>query len=191
MKKIKILLVCALLTASVVNAAEISETKPAIKILPVDSIDIIEPEEYEVYIAVFDAKKLDGIPFSYVVLEQKTLKEKIRKENWKDIDSFLIDDFNRKNKREHVLEDKFPKYKSLSGHRNLNIEVRSKTDKSFGPFDMGKTYVSRVGFNRNKTQALVYVQHVAGPEMGVGHYVLLDKLGGKWAIAGSGIGRIF
>lgn len=37
----------------------------------------------------------------------------------------------------------------------------------------------------------IFVQHVAGPEMGVGHYVFLDKVNGKWIIAGNSIGRIF
>ncbi|MEW6740645.1 MAG: hypothetical protein ACOYU2_08580 [Nitrospirota bacterium] len=151
----------------------------------------IEPEEYEVYAAIFASGKLDGIPFGYIVLEKETLKEKIRKDGWKDADAFMVDDFNRKNEREYPLEDKFPKYKSPSDHRNLNIEVRGQRDKSFGPFDMGRTSVSRVGFNKEKTKALVYVQHVAGPEMGVGHYVSLDKTGGKWTITSSGIGKIF
>jgi hypothetical protein len=85
-----------------------------------------------------------------------------------------------------MIEEKF-----RTDNSKLHIKVRNKTGESFGPFDSGRTYVSRVGFNRDKTQALVYVQHVAGPEMGIGHYVFLDKTDGKWVIAGSGIGRIF
>lgn len=168
------------------QTAEYSESSMSIK-----TMSEIEPEEYEVYAAVFAAGKLDGIPFGYVVLEQKTLKEKIRKDNWKDVDDFMIDDFNGKNEKEYLLEDKFPKYKSPSGQRSLNIDVRGQRDKRFGPFDMGRTSVSRVGFNRDKTKALVYVQHIADPGMGVGHYVLLSKVNGKWIIVGSGIGKIF
>jgi|GEM_PF-5107776 len=195
MKKIKILLVCALLTASVVNAAEVSETKTAIKNLPADSIDIIEPEEYEVYVAVFDAKKLDGIPFGYVVLERETLKEKMRKDGWKDTDTFMVDDFNRKNEKAHVLENKFP-----SEYRGLTIKVRENVhngksilnwNKEPASLDSGRTSVSRVGFNKEKTKALVYVQHVASPEMGVGHYVTLQKINNKWMVVSSGIGKIF
>lgn len=194
MKKIFIVVFVSLLVYGVLYASEKKkEQHPEYSesSVTVETVSDIELEEYEVYITVFAARKLDGIPFGYVVLEKETLKEKIRKDNWKDIDGFLIDDFNRKNEREYLLEDKFAKYKSSSDHRNLNIEVRDQRDKSFGPFDMGRTYVSRVGFNKDKTKALVYVQHVAGPEMGVGHYVLLDKDSGKWIIAGSSIGKIF
>ncbi len=197
MKRLFIALFLSLFLGSMVGiarpafAAEVSETKTAAKTLPADSIGIIEPEEYEVYVAVFASSKLDGMPFGYVVLEKETRKEKIRKDNWKDVDGFMLDDFNKRNERGYTLEDKFPKYKSPSTHKSLNIEVRDQRDKRSGPFDMGRTSVSRVGFNKDKTKALVYVQHVADPEMGVGYYVLLDKAGGKWVITGSGIGRMF
>lgn len=168
------------------QATEYSESSASIK-----TISDIKPDEYQVYAAVFASGKLDGMPFGYVVLEKETRKEKIHKDNWKDVDGFMLDDFNKKNEREYPLEDKFQKYKSPSAHKSLNIEVRDQRDKRLGPFDMGRTSVSRVGFNKNKTKALVYVQHIADPEMGVGYYVLLDKVGGIWVITGSGIGRMF
>jgi len=164
------------------------ETDRVIKTLPADSIGIIEPEEYEVYIAVFAAGKLDGIPFGYVVIEKETLEEKMRKDGWKDVDAFMIDDFNRKNEKEYLLENKF-----LSDSSNLHITVRTEKNKGdiISAFDKGATSVSRVGFSKDKTKALVYVQHVASPEMGVGHYVTLHKVNGKWTITSSGIGKIF
>lgn len=154
----------------------------------------IEPEEYEVYAAVFASGKLDGIPFGYVVLEQKTLKEKIRKDGWKDIDGFMIDDFNKKNEKEHSIENRFPSYPGLTikvregdGKRKSILDW----DKETPALDSGRTSISRVGFNKDKTKAIVYAQHIATPEMGVGHYAFLDKINGKWGIAGSVIGRIF
>jgi len=156
----------------------------------------IEPEEYEVYAAVFASKKLDGIPFGYVVLERETLKEKMRKDEWKDTDTFMIDDFNRKNEKAHVLENKFsPEHAGLTIKVKAQKDVDRKSildwDKKSAALDSGRTSVSRVGFNKEKTKALVYVQHVASPEMGVGHYVTLQKINDKWTITASGIGKIF
>jgi len=48
------------------------------------------------------------------------------------------------------------------------------------PLSPGRTYVSRVGFNPGRTAALVFVSHVAGPEMGAGYLVLLEKHQRGW-----------
>lgn len=47
-------------------------------------------------------------------------------------------------------------------------------------FSPGKTYVSRVDFNQEKTKALVFVSHVTSPEMGAGYLVLMKKSGATW-----------
>lgn len=179
------------LNASEVNSDEISGSGNSVKPAAAESIDIIESEEYMVYMSVFRSDKLDGIPSGYVVLEKETKKEQISKDNWKDIDGFMIDDFNRRNRLQYHLESKFPEDKPAAAHGNLTLEVREQQDSRSGPFDTGRTYVSRVGFNRDKTEALVYVQHVATPESGIGHYVFLHKDSGKWNISGSTIGKIF
>lgn len=177
-------------------AAEKKEPRPEYSESPakIKTVSDIEPEEYEVYAAVFASGKLDGMPFGYVVLEKETLKEKIRKENWKDLDGFMFDDFNRKNEKEHIIENRFPSYPGLTIKAREGDGKRKSIldwDKETATMDSGKTSVSRVGFNKDKTKAFVYVQYVANPEMGIGHYVLLDKTSGKWVITGSGIGRMF
>jgi len=48
------------------------------------------------------------------------------------------------------------------------------------PGSSGYVSFSRVGFNGNATQALVYVVCVCGGLCGTGGYVLLEKKGGTW-----------
>ena len=56
----------------------------------------------------------------------------------------------------------------------------------------GVTYLSRPGFNESRTEARVEAHHQAGPEMGVGYRVYLQKSPktGKWFITGAKRTRI-
>lgn len=196
MEKIFIALFIGLCMSVASYAAEKKEqtTEYSESSVTVKTISDIESEEYAVYAAVFASGKLDGIPFGYVVLERETLKEKIRKDGWKNIDGFMIEDFNRKNKKEHLIENRFPSYPDLTIKVREGVSKRKSIldwNKEPAALNSGRTSVSRIGFNKDRTKALVYVQHVAEPEMGIGHYVLLDKINGRWAIAGSIIGKIF
>ncbi|MDA8325354.1 MAG: hypothetical protein M0033_03965 [Nitrospiraceae bacterium] len=75
----------------------------------------------------------------------------------------MIEDFNRKNEKSAGLEDRSPGNNSITGDSGLHIQIRR-----LSPFDTGRTAVSRVGFNRDKTKAIVYVKHAATPDSGVG-----------------------
>ena len=44
---------------------------------------------------------------------------------------------------------------------------------------------SHIGFNPGRTQAIVYVSYDCGGMCGDGHFVLLERSGRKWRIAGS------
>ena len=46
----------------------------------------------------------------------------------------------------------------------------------------GYLILSRVGFNAELDQALIYVGDVAGPLMGAGFYYLLEKRNGEWVL---------
>jgi len=50
------------------------------------------------------------------------------------------------------------------------------------PNSPGLTSVSRVGFNADFTQALVYIGTQSHWLAGSGHYVLLEKTGGRWQV---------
>jgi hypothetical protein len=49
----------------------------------------------------------------------------------------------------------------------------------------GITFLSRVGFNPGRTQAVVYVHHQGNPRMGVGYVVFLEKSAstGRWLLS--------
>src|SRR5262249_31317996 len=49
------------------------------------------------------------------------------------------------------------------------------------PRNMGLVILSGVGFNRSKTQALFYVNHLCGL-CGGGRYVLMEKFNGVWRV---------
>lgn len=46
----------------------------------------------------------------------------------------------------------------------------------------GLTQLSRVGFNRNRTEALVYIQHVCGSLCAYTYFVRLEKHFGSWLV---------
>jgi len=138
-------------------------------------LDFIHPEEYLVYEAVFHPEtNLDGLPTGEVLLEPVTLKMKV--EYQKGLEKTLIDNFNEKNKKEYNLKAGLP-----DGQETF---LRFRDSESSGGLRSGKTFVSRVGFNPNKTEALVFVSHVADPEMGVGYLLLLGKKAGQWKLSG-------
>lgn len=143
----------------------------------------IEAEEYAVYEAVFASSELNGIPYKYVVLERQTAEEQVQGERWNDVEPALIDNFNKKNDKPSALEDKF------SSTGGLTIKIRSGEAESV--FDSGRTWVSRVGFNADKTRALLYVQHAATPESGIAYFVFLDKADSAWKVNGSIVAKIF
>lgn len=51
------------------------------------------------------------------------------------------------------------------------------------PMSRGYSLVSAVGFNSDKTQALVYFGHHCGGLCGFGRFYLLEKKDGKWQVA--------
>lgn len=143
--------------------------------------DFMAPEEFEVYRAVFNPPKLstvrlDGLPDGFVVLEDKTRDRTFEK--IKGVEKALLEDYNTRNKKQYRLSENLPE-----GLEDI-LAVRSGGVESSGegqsPLSPGRTYVSRVGFNPGRTAALVFVSHVAGPEMGVGYLVLLEKHQGAW-----------
>jgi len=48
-----------------------------------------------------------------------------------------------------------------------------------------------VGFDKNRSTALVYVDHIAGPRAGAAYYVTLQKKDGEWVVTNSVIEAIY
>ncbi|MDI6698966.1 MAG: DUF2330 domain-containing protein [Candidatus Saccharicenans sp.] len=147
--------------------------------------DFVDTEEFEVYRAVFNPPelstvRLDGLPVGFVLLEDKTRNRMFEK--LKGVEKALLDDYNSKNKKQYRLSENLPE-----GLEEV-LAVRESGEAGPGEgqslLSSGRTYVSRVGFNPGRTTALVFVSHVAGPEMGVGYLVLLEKHRGAWLPTG-------
>ncbi|MBC7363601.1 MAG: hypothetical protein H5U07_03520, partial [Candidatus Aminicenantes bacterium] len=153
--------------------------------------DFVHSEEFKVYAAVFNlpqlsSVKLEGLPEGFVLLEDQTINRTIEK--LKGVDKDLLEDYNSKNKKRYRLSEFLPE-----GFENLlSIRKSGKGEESRKPeergetrlLSRGRTYVSRVGFNRSRSAAMVFVSHVADPEMGVGYLVYLEKVNGTWVPKG-------
>ncbi|MGB9907014.1 MAG: hypothetical protein ACPLRR_06485 [Candidatus Saccharicenans sp.] len=139
--------------------------------------DFVHPEEFEVYKAIYNYDpsglnplRLDGLPTGFVVLEELTTDRKFEKVEG--VKKALLHDFHNKNKKEYRLSEFLPE--------GLEEFIQVRPDGREHLLSPGKNYVSRVGFNPDRTAALVFVSHVASPEMGVGYLVLLEKFQGTW-----------
>lgn len=137
--------------------------------------DYISNSEYVVYRALVKSMKLQGVPSGHVVLENSTSRKTSKDRK---IDKDMLKDFNDKNRAqyrlEHVIDSDGKPYVVLRGDKPVNPL-----------FSEGRTYVSRVGFNKEKTSAMVHVSHVAGPRSGIGYFVMLAGQGDEWKIEGS------
>lgn len=148
-----------------------------------DCWDFIPREEYEVYAALFRGRVPSGIPHGWVELQKATSIKELRSKKIS-TDKALLKDFNDKNRISYSLENAFPD----DGVRRITI-----ADDRAGllPLKEGKTYVSRVGFDKNRSTALVHVDHMAGPRAGAAYYVTLQKKDGEWVITNSVIEAVY
>lgn len=137
-----------------------------------DCWGFIPNDEYAVYVALFRKQELPGIPWGRVVLEDTTVRKEYK---GRDIDPVLQKAFNDKNKVGYPLEHVFP--------QNDKEKVWLRGDGDAPPLT-GKTYISRVGFSKDGSRALVYVEHVGGSKTGVGYFTTLRKQGRDWRIVG-------
>lgn len=146
----------------------------------------IPNDEYEVYAALFGKRGLSGIPAGNVALEADTTRFQYKGKNIDtSIQEEIVKDFNGKNMASYRLdEDAFPR------DGNLKITLRTGKERP-SPFMQGWTWVSRAGFNKERTKAVVYVSHASGPRSGVGYFVTLEKQQGQWAITGSHIAMMY
>jgi hypothetical protein len=141
-----------------------------------DCWSFIPNDEYDVYAALFRQGKLPGIPAEDVVLEKTTLRKEY---GGGKADAAMAKDFNDKNRAGYDLENAFPP----DGRAAIKIRDDRKEGSTLG---IGRTYISRAGFNKERTRALLYVAHVESrPRSLVGYFVVLEKKGKEWSMAGS------
>ena len=159
----------------------------------------IGDDEYEVLTDFFSTEKMPEIElpqfFENVikgrsVYEKTLLGEKLDRESLKDLekvfgklDSFLIQDYQHKNMMEYAIKDRilvpylriFSEQQGKNAFRDLGNGLERFSERRSGIM-----YLSRIGFNREKNNALFYVSQDASP--GTSYFVLMEKTDKKWAI---------
>lgn len=161
----------------------------------------IAEEEYAVYGALIDAMYVDAIEgVELVVISDHTVTgdypggsldstlEHVRGKLQQKLEPKTIDDFRLKNKQTYKLSRKVPlkvKYILLSKEEHEGIFEEGGGWKQFYatyPKSQGVMTLSRVGFNTETDQALVYVGNQSHYLAGTGYYVLLAKEDGVWVV---------
>ena len=136
--------------------------------------------------------RLEGITGNYYRLSSITIEGTADK--GKESDQEMIDDYNYKNRQAHRLdEEKLQAFIPEGGHIVLIDPDERRPAEEGIVTSSGITYISRPGFNKAKTMAIVQINHAAGPEMGVGYLVYMDKTPatGAWLISAFDMNRMY
>lgn len=166
----------------------------------------IEEEEYAVYSALIDAGTEDeNVNRPLIIIDQpsawvgsldeerSSFYEEIMKSS-PDLMAETVRDLKAKNeephrftrrfniKRRYVLVSKKEIDDLFSGKGGV-LDGWEKFYRKY-PQTRGFATFSRVGFNADKTQALVYQAHSCGGLCGGGSYILLTRTNGGWTIKG-------
>ena len=159
------------------------------------SSDIIPDNEYEVYSSVILNKYPH--PANKIVIYQLTSNQTICYnydcfQNFKNYSlknySILVDDYKNKNAKVYKLENKFsiPQTVILISRKELNEIFQNETgwDAFYEkyPDSPGIFSISRVGFNSDQTQAILYFGYQRGFVWGEGYRIFLTKDEGKWMV---------
>lgn len=168
---------------------------------------LTDMEEYAVYIAVLFPQqqgkdtagmpslppitRLDGITgknyrLYYLAGDHGRLKQ--------GVDSGIINSYNRNNATPLRLDEKILQSMAPDGHRvNLVANDSAPAGREDIATPGGITYLSRPGYNSDRSGAIVQIRHVADYEMGVGYLVHLERKmpDGHWQITGSDLTRMY
>jgi hypothetical protein len=156
-------------------------------------------EEYAVYAAVVESLLL-GEDVELIVLRNQTAVtisehddlagdvQHVREQLGPAIERDTLNDYQRKNKKAHELEE------CLSVDVPCALLSAAEEDAIFRegggwsefyetyPRSQGILSLSRVGFNQEADQAVVYVGNQADYKGGLGQYLLLTQDGGIWTV---------
>lgn len=152
-------------------------------------------EEHAVYLAVL-GEMFGSAKDTLLVISEDTVKNHFAEsEEWKQVREQLptlseqtVEDYKPKNKDSHKVKALDIKTKHVFLGKKDFDQIFKEGPKGWEEFykrypdSGGYIGFSRVGFNMEMDQALVYVEHGCGGLCGTGHYVLLKKDGGAWKI---------
>ena len=136
-------------------------------------------------------------PNKIIILQKETssnfkdINYKFLKVNFKKLAPETFKDFINKNKKESIIQNLFNK--DLRINLIEKIETHELFKKHTGWDDFYKKYknsdgileFSRIGFNKNKTQAFFYYSKSSGFLNASGIYTFYEKKNGKWIYSSS------
>lgn len=191
--KVFVFFVLFVLMANVPVAALPQNQSQVIQPFSVESLE----EEYNVYTAILNRYLSPTSNVKILVLRdfaqtetesKKQLQDRVKfvSKNLTALEKKTASNFRKLNRKPFPLQERFA----------LSVPVKLISDEEFQqlvpsaadwsgfyeafPGSPGLLTFSRVGFNRDLTQAVVYLSQVAGPLGGEGVFVLLQKENGVW-----------
>jgi hypothetical protein len=157
----------------------------------------VSDEEYEIYSAAIKQNYVQPDTKLLVVVD-RTFRYDFadNEEPWKDkykgltIDRSTIDDYEARNVRPSLL-NKAPLKLPVKSSVISDLDLKSIFHGIWGELEWiayyrrfadsrGFIMLSRVGFNTEHTQALLYIGSRCGPGCGDIHFLLLEKTNGTW-----------
>ncbi|MEE9213741.1 MAG: hypothetical protein V3U54_02965 [Thermodesulfobacteriota bacterium] len=140
--------------------------------------------------SIFTEKDLERIVITSETFLQKGMGDYARKEI-KGLREDTIEDFLSKNENPVTLKNKFVedlKVVLVTKERSREILLSKKAEDGYGweefyklyPDSQGITELSRVGFSKDRMQALVYIGTQVNPLSGSGYLILLHWNGKSW-----------
>lgn len=169
---------------------------------PAETATVQDPDEYAVWNAVLSKKYAQGSLQRLVIKDRTALEVKPERLHKLEDLSEMLSDLQAKNETKYALENKFSvklpcilisaeTEKGLFPFASITVldsDAIDKIQKSWHEFyqeypgAQGVLTISRVGFNSDKSQGIVYVTNHASPLIGAGELFLLGKKNGAWEI---------
>ena len=171
----------------------------------------IQKEEYVIYSVLIETWFTDGLyyteskyicgPVQFLIIKDHTVVKYFFDgrnifesfpyvhEHIPSINQETFNDLKQKNCKEYPLENHFDLSTKVILLSEQDVKEQFPNDFYFDlyakyPFSQGMMHLSRVGFNSNETQALVYIENYREILDAAGYFVLLVKENGCWIIQG-------
>ncbi len=157
----------------------------------------IEDEEYKVYTAVLQQMDYINSNIELFVIEEWTSNRYLFDDFWIDffkketkvgLNTSLIKNYQQKNIMIYRLQNNFSITQNvvLISYQQLHeiFDRGGWWDEFYDryPNSTGIIELSRVGFDNNRTQAILYFGNQAGGKAGIGYFILLYKNMDEWII---------
>jgi len=180
-------------TTNLTETVSPTVTQTAIINVTSNESDIIPNSEYEVYSSVILSRNYSPSVNKIVIYQLTNYQTWYNNDSFQNFknyplknDSMLVGDFKNKNAKAYKLDNKFliPQTVIIISEKELN-ELNAKDWSAFHekyPNSSGVIQISRVGFNSNQTQAILYFDYHYDMLWGEGYLIFLTKDEGKWIV---------